>query len=207
MRADAERGLPHGSGGSRARKPGSRLISWVTTAALALAAAFAAIMLVPAAFGLERYVITGDSMGGTYDRGSVVFSEVVPVSELRVGDTITYEPPAAAGVDGLITHRIIEIDHDRRGQPVLRTKGDANEARDPWRFTLQGTEQARVVAGLPYVGYFFAGLGLREVRIALIGIPALAVAIALLAGLWRDAGDEARRAAAPPLEPSDAGGA
>ena len=43
-------------------------------------AAFAAIMLLPAAFGLERYVLTGASMAGTYDRGSVVFAEVVRVT-------------------------------------------------------------------------------------------------------------------------------
>ena len=193
MSADAMRGLPDASGGSRAQKPGFRLLSWATSAALALAAAFAALMLLPAVFGLQRYVITGDSMSGAYDRGSVVFSEVVPVSELRVGDVITYEPPAASGVDGLITHRIVAIDHDPRGRPVLRTKGDANASRDPWRFRLERSEQARVVAGVPYVGYAFAALGIREVRMALVGIPALVIALALLAGLWRDAGEEAAR--------------
>ena len=205
MSADAVRGLPHSTDGNRARKLGSRLVSWATTSALALAAVFAAIMLLPAVFGLERYVITGDSMSGSYDRGSVIFSEVVAVSELRVGDVITYEPPAASGVDGLITHRIIAADEDRRGRPVLRTKGDANASRDPWRFTVAGGEQARAVAGVPYVGYAFAALGLREVRMALIGIPALLIAIALLAGLWRDAGGDARRRAAPAVEPGDGG--
>ena len=187
------RDLPDASDGSRAKRPGFRLLSWATTVALVLAAAFAALMLLPAAFGLQRYVITGESMTGVYDRGSVVFAEVVPVSELRVGDVITYEPPAAAGVDGLITHRIVAIAEDPRRRPVLRTKGDANESRDPWRFRLETSEQARVVADVPYVGYAFAALGIREVRMTLIGIPALVIALSLLAGLWRDAGEEAAR--------------
>jgi signal peptidase len=176
-------------------RPGSRAFGWATTIALALAAAFAAVMLAPAVFGLQRYVITGDSMRGAYDRGSVIFSEVVGVDELRVGDVITYTPPPASGWDGLVTHRIAAIAADGRGRPVLRTKGDANEARDPWRFRISGGEQARVVAGVPWVGYGFAALGIREVRIALIGIPALLVAVGLLAGLWRDAGRETRRCA------------
>jgi signal peptidase len=167
-----------------------------------IAAAFAAIMLLPAVFGLQRYVITGDSMTGTYDRGSVVFSEIVPIDQLRVGDVITYEPPAASGVDGLITHRIVAINQDQRGRPVLRTKGDANQSRDPWRFQLEGSEQARTVAGVPYVGYAFAALGIREVRMTLVGIPALLIALALVAGLWRDAGAEAaRHGDAPPAQP------
>ena len=199
--AASVRGLPNGTDGSRAMKPGSRLSAWAANLVLLLITAFAAIMLLPAVFGLERYVITGDSMSGSYDRGSVLFSEVVGVDELRVGDVITYEPPPGASRDGLVTHRIVAIHANDRGRPVLRTKGDANESRDPWQFKLSEPEQARAVAGIPYVGYAFAALGIRELRMALIGVPALLIALALLAGLWRDAGAEARRAAAPrPLE-------
>ena len=75
---------------------------------------------------------------------------------------------------------------------MLRTKGDANESRDPWRFVARpASEQARAVAGVPYLGFAFAALGIREVRMALIGIPALLIASGLLAGLWRDSSEEA----------------
>jgi signal peptidase len=188
----ASEALSTGTAGSRAAKPGSRLSGWLINGVLLLVAAVAALMLVPALFGLQRYVITGDSMAGTYDRGSILFSEVVAVDELRVGDVITYEPPKSADTGGLVTHRIVSIDAGPRGRPVLRTKGDANETRDPWRFKLAAGEQARAVAGVPYLGYAFAALGVRELRMALIGIPALLIAAALLVGLWRDAGEEAR---------------
>ena len=60
-------------------------------------------MILPGLFGYQRYVITSGSMTGTYDRGSVVFADVVPVSDLRVGDVITYTPPPGSGPDGLVT--------------------------------------------------------------------------------------------------------
>src|SRR5918994_5872947 len=114
--------------------------------ALVLAAGllFGLLLVLPAALGWQRYVITSGSMTGSYDRGSVVFDEVVPVSELRVGDVITYTPPPGAGPSGKITHRIESIGSDQLGQPLFRTKGDANEAADPWTFTLDEPTQARV---------------------------------------------------------------
>ena len=67
--------------------------------ALVLAAGllFGAVLVLPAALGWQRYVIVSGSMTGSYDRGSLVLDEVVPVSELREGDVITYQPPAGAG--------------------------------------------------------------------------------------------------------------
>ena len=161
--------------------------------ALVLAAGllFGLLLVVPAALGWQRYVITSGSMTGTYDRGSLVLDEVVPVSELRVGDVITYRPPAGAGPEGLVTHRIAEISRDKLGRPMFRTKGDANQAADPWTFALPKGEQARVRAGVPYVGFALAALGRREARMLIIGLPAGLIALVSLAGLWREAGVEA----------------
>jgi signal peptidase I len=158
----------------------------------------AAAMLLPAAFGYHRYVITGSSMQGTYDRGSIVFDKPVPVSALEVGDVITYTPPADTGVRGLITHRIVSIHDGKRGES-FRTKGDANEKADPWRFELSQPTQARVDFSIPYLGFGIAALSMLPVRMLIIGLPALLIAVALLARLWRQAGEEAsaqRQAAA-----------
>ena len=94
-------------------------------------------MLLPSLFGWQRYAIVSGSMTGTYDRGSLVLDEVVPVGDLRVGDVITYMPPAGAGPDHLITHRIAWIGRDGSGPRIYRTKGDANAAADPWTFRLE----------------------------------------------------------------------
>ncbi len=40
-------------------------------------------------------------MTGTYDRGSIVYDRPVPVSSLKVGDPITYDPPSGFTDRGL----------------------------------------------------------------------------------------------------------
>jgi signal peptidase len=157
----------------------------------ALALVLALAVLAPALAGFQRYVITSGSMTGTYDRGSLVFDRVVPSSSLRAGDVITFRPPGQAG---LVTHRIaaVRVVH---GQRVFTTKGDANRTPDIWgAITLHDARQARVAFHLPYLGYGIAALSDRRVRIAVIGLPALLIALSTLAGLWREAGAEARAA-------------
>ncbi len=170
----------------RLRKAGALL---ATAACLSMAAA----VLVPAVLGYERYVITSGSMTGTYDRGSIVYGKDVPSASLRVGDVITYRPPHPVGGGGLITHRIAWIGHERDGTRAFRTKGDANPVADPWRFTLDRPTQARAAFHIPYVGYALAALGIRSLRMLLIGLPALLIAFAILAHMWREAGAELRR--------------
>jgi signal peptidase len=164
-----------------------RVAPALVTALCAVCLALAGLMLLPGLFGYSRYVITSGSMTGTYDRGSVVFDKVVPVDDLQVGDAITYTPPPGAGPEGLITHRIRWIGTDQFGRRVFRTKGDANGTADPWTFTLDDPTQARVAFHVPYVGYAFAALSIRDVRMLVIGLPALLVGIAALAGLRREA--------------------
>ncbi len=154
-------------------------------AAFAVAAVAAALVLLPAVLGWQRYAIVSGSMTGTYDRGSLVIDDVVPVADLKVGDVITYTPPAG---DHLITHRIHWIGRDAQGGRLFRTKGDANQVADPWTFRLDRSTQARVRFGVPYVGFALAALGRRDVRIGLIGLPAVAIAVFSLAGLWRRLG-------------------
>lgn len=161
-------------------------------AALAVAAAVALVVLAPALAGMQRYAIVSGSMGGTYDQGSLVLAEVVPVSDLRVGDVITYRPPPGAGPEHLVTHRIVSIGPDG----VFRTKGDANEVADPWTFRLDQPTQARVRFGIPWAGHALAALGRRDVRMVVIALPALLIAAFSLARLWRLLGVEARRLAA-----------
>jgi signal peptidase len=64
-------------------------------AAVAVAALAALLVLAPAVLGWQRYAIVSGSMSGTYDKGSLVLDEVVPVADLEVGDVITYTPPTA----------------------------------------------------------------------------------------------------------------
>jgi signal peptidase I len=166
---------------------------WRLASACAIGAALALglCVLVPALLGFQRYVITSGSMSGTYDRGSLVFDRVVGTSSLKAGDVITFRPP---GQTGLVTHRILSV-RSVRGQRVLRTKGDANREPDVWGpFALRGAKQARVAFHIPYVGYALGALSERRVRMVVIGLPALLIALAALAGLWRASAPEVREA-------------
>jgi signal peptidase I len=175
------------------KSPRRRLGRALATALCAACLGLAGLMLLPGLLGYQRYVITSGSMTGTYDRGSIVFDDVVPVSDLRVGDAITYTPPPGSGPSGRITHRIVWIGPDQLGRPALRTQGDANESADPWTFTLDGQTQARVAFHVPYVGYVLSALAIRQARMLLIGLPALLIALAIVLGFRRDV----RRAAVP----------
>jgi signal peptidase len=164
---------------------------WAATVLLALALGLAALMLVPGLVGYQRYVITGGSMTGSIDRGSVVFDREVPVEQLRVGDVITYTPPASAPVTGKVTHRIAWIGRGADGRPAFRTKGDANAKADPWKFELGRRSQAVVAFHVPYVGYVLSALSVDWVRMLAVGVPALLIALSLVIGMWREAGREA----------------
>jgi signal peptidase len=107
------------------------------------------LVLLPIGLGLQRYVMTGDSMHGSIDRGSVLLERVVPVSDLRVGDVITYQAPASAQHQGLVTHRIVAI-----GPEGISTRGDASSSPDPWTLPTQSTVP-RVTFILPWVGYAY----------------------------------------------------
>lgn len=164
----------------RDRSRGARVRNLLVNLGIGLTMLAALAFLLPSLMGLQRYVIMGGSMEGTYDLGSVIFSEVVPVEDLEVGDVITYVPPADSGITNLVTHRIVEIDGDE-----FRTQGDANADVDPWTFQLTAATQPRVVTHVPYVGYAFMALADRGTRMALIGLPAGLIALWSLVELVR----------------------
>ena len=59
---------------------------------------------------------------------------------------------------------------------------------------------------VPLLGYVLAALSMRTVRIALIGLPAVLIALSLLWSLWREAGEEVARQIEDDGVPHDARG-
>lgn len=162
---------------------GSAVIAIASIAGMVIVA----LMLVPALLGFERYVITGGSMSGTFERGALVFEREVPVSDLRAGDVITYLPPADSGVTELVTHRILSVTEDASAPNglVFQTKGDANASADPWTFTLAAATQPRVEGWAPTLGWVFIALSMPFVRMLAIGIPAAVIALMYLRDVVR----------------------
>jgi signal peptidase len=151
------------------------------------------IMLGPAVAGYQRYVILTGSMTGTYDRGSIVYDKQVPTASLKVGDPITYSPPPGFTSQGRVTHRIYSIRRGPNGERIFKTKGDANKHPDAWNFTLDRATAEQVKFHIPEVGYIFLLLSIQEFRIIIVGVPAVIIGLVMLAKLWREGGEAARR--------------
>jgi signal peptidase I len=133
------------------------------------------LALLPVGLGLERHVITGDSMAPAIDRGSVVLERDVPVSDLRVGDVVTFRPPSVFEVSGPVTSRIVAIEAG-----AARTQADASPHPDPWSLALDRPTLGRVVLALPYVGYLYLALthpepwaGLGVLLVGVLGLVAV----------------------------------
>lgn len=167
----------------RRRSTLRRAGNWAVNGAMLLVMLGCLAWVVPSQLGLTRYVITGDSMTGTIDKGSVVFEKPVAVDDLRVGDIITYLPPPDSGMTTLVTHRIIKIEPAEGGGLLFTTKGDANPKRDPWHFSLTNQQQPVVQYSVPKVGWAFIALADRKTRILLVGIPAGLIALGALVQL------------------------
>ncbi|MRJ75204.1 signal peptidase I [Aeromicrobium sp. SMF47] len=187
---------------STAARVGSGLVTLLSILATLAGVAY----LAPSLFGYERYVITGGSMSGTFEKGAIAFEEPVPVDELKVGDVITYLPPADSGVTTLVTHRIIKDTTLKTGVRQLQTQGDANPDPDPWKFSLTEGEQPVVRHTVPHLGWVFVALADREIRMVVIGIPAALIALAALVELARAIGgrreDGPRAVTGPVREPA-----
>jgi hypothetical protein len=105
-----------------------------------------------------------------------------------VGMVISYHIP----IDDhrVVSHRVIDVQHAPDGTVTVQTKGDANEAVDPWTATLQGDTAYQVRAVVPELGHLIQALRAPVVTQALLyGAPTLLVGWLLLT-IWRPARDE-----------------
>jgi signal peptidase len=174
---------------SHARRPrrsaAKRAGSWLVNIVMIVATVAGVGYLAPSLFGYERYVITGGSMSGTFEKGSIAFEKRVPVEDVAVGDVITYLPPVDSGTNHLVTHRVIADSILPNGVRQLQTKGDANPDPDPWKFSLTESTQPVVRTTVPHVGWVFVALADREMRMVVIGVPAALIALASLLELAR----------------------
>ncbi|RNL78512.1 signal peptidase I [Nocardioides marmorisolisilvae] len=166
--------------------PVRRASGWAINTAVLLVMLAGLAWVAPSLFGYSRYVITGGSMTGTYDIGSVVFEKKTPVEDLKVGDVITYMPPADSGVNHLVTHRVMKMEPAEGGGVLFTTKGDNNPDPDPWHFKLLGQEQPVVQFSVPKAGWVFIALADRTTRMLFIGGPAALIALAALGQLLKE---------------------
>ena len=181
MKAD---GTGPRSGTGNALRLMRRVVSWLATALLFLAvAAFLALAIGPRVLGYQTSTMLTGSMSPLINPGDVVVTQPVPVTDIKVGDIITYHIPVE---DRRVeTHRVTAITAKPDGTFVVQTKGDANNGADPWLATFSTPTVDKHVLTVPHVGEV-----IRAVRQPLVlnavmyGAPAVLV-ISMLAGIWR----------------------
>ena len=161
-----------------------RLTPWLVRGVLGLSLlAFAVLAVGPHVFGYRTMTMLTASMAPEIDPGDVTIVTPISVSEVTEGMVITYHIP----IDDhrVVTHRVVSVERGPAGTVTVKTKGDANEAVDPWRATLTGDTAYEVRAVVPEIGHAIHALRSPAVATTLVyGAPAL-VAGWLLLAIWR----------------------
>ncbi|MDP3890606.1 signal peptidase I [Nocardioides sp.] len=107
---------------SRVWRIGSGLVIAAGLALLAVA------IVVPRVGGATPYVVQTGSMRPDLPPGSLVVVRPVTGDDISVGDVVTYQ--VASGEPVFVTHRVVAVGYDGRGELSLRTQGDANDVPD-----------------------------------------------------------------------------
>jgi signal peptidase len=123
-------------------------------------------------------VLSG-SMTPTFRPGDVVIATSKPPKDVRVGDVIVFTSPDSHATT---THRVIKIIHGGV-LPEVQTKGDANNAPDPFQLQLQGNELWYMRASVPKVGYVIHALRTPWMMVLAMGCL-LFLALAWVWGIW-----------------------
>jgi signal peptidase I len=164
---------------------------WTVRLVVTLAVlAFGVLAVGPHVLNYRTMTMLTGSMTGTIDVGDVEIVTPLPVDEVTAGMIIAYHIP----IDDhhLVTHRVVSVQHEANGSVTVQTKGDANDANDPWTATLQGHTAYQVRAVIPEIGHVIEALRTPVVSQALVyGAPTL-LAGWLLLSIWRPVTTEHR---------------
>ncbi len=162
---------------------------WTIRALVATAVlAFLGLAVGPHALGYRTLTMLTGSMAPAIEPGDVIVSTPLDVQDVEVGMIITYHIP----IDDhrVVTHRVIDVERTADGSVSVRTKGDANDAPDPWTAVLSGDTAYQVQAVVPELGTAITALRDPAVNKALVyGAPALLAGWMLLS-IWRPVRDE-----------------
>ncbi len=182
------RSTPRPRAGRAARIVG-RTAPWLVRGVMGLAVlAFLVLAVGPHVLGYRTMTMLTASMSPEIEPGDVTIVTPIAITEVAEGMVITYHKP----VDdrSLVTHRVVSVETGSDGSVEVRTKGDANDAIDPWTASLQGDTAYEVRAVIPELGHVIQALRTPVVaQVLLYGAPAL-LAGWLLMTIWRPTREE-----------------
>jgi signal peptidase I len=166
-----------------------RVTPWLVRAILGLAiVAFAVLAVGPHVFGYRTMTMLTSSMAPQIEPGDITIVTPIAVSEVTEGMVISYHIPV--GDHSVVTHRVVSVESGPAGTVTVQTKGDANEAVDPWTAQLQGNTAHQVRAVIPEAGHLIQALRTPMIApVLLYGAPTLLVGWLLLS-IWRPTREE-----------------
>jgi signal peptidase I len=166
-----------------------RTAPWLVRGVMGLAVLIFAVLAVgPHMLGYRTMTMLTASMAPEIDPGDVTIVTPIAISEVTEGMVITYHKPIED--HSLVTHRVVSVETAANGTVTVQTKGDANEAIDPWTATLEGDTAYEVRAVIPELGHLIQALRAPVVtQVLLYGAPTLLVGWILLT-IWRPARTE-----------------
>ncbi|MFL6061725.1 MAG: signal peptidase I [Marmoricola sp.] len=142
-------------------------------------------VLLPRLGGGTPYVILTGSMRPGMPPGTLVVTRPVEASRIGIGTVVTYQ--LVSGEPTVVTHRVVAQGVNTVGEPVFRTRGDANSAVDPgW---VRGVQvRGERWYDVPYLGYVTSLVGTRQRDLAQTLVVAflLAYAAAMITTGLRD---------------------
>lgn len=170
--------------GRRARGQGrvARVVSSILLGSVVLLILVGTVGMV---IGLWRFtVIDTGSMRPNLNPGDVAVLESERLTDLRKGQIVAFHPPGEPGLT--VIHRVFSI-HRTRDGVIIQTKGDANNAIDPWRARIASNTVWREDLEAPKVGYLAVWSQQRPVRLGVLIVIVILVVGMLLGWIWRPA--------------------
>ncbi len=136
-------------------------------------------------------VLSG-SMAPRIPVGALVVVTPERPDQLRVGQIVTYAIP----VDDhrIVSHRVVEVVQGG-DRPVFRTRGDANNAPDPWLAQINDNTVWHVRFAVPQLGRLIQWLRQPVVHTTTVLIFPTFLALAWIVRIWR--GDSSAPAVNP----------
>jgi signal peptidase len=131
-------------------------------------------------------VIDTGSMRPTLNPGDVAVLTSESRADLKRGQIVAFHPPGEPRLT--VIHRVFSI-HRTHDGVIIQTKGDANNATDPWQARLVGNTIWRESLKAPKIGYLASWSEQRAVRVGVLIVIVILVASMLLGWVWRPTPD------------------
>lgn len=142
-----------------------QLLSWLVI--LGIGAVVTVSVLIPRVAGATPYTILTGSMRPQMPPGTMVVVKPEPADRIGIGDVVTYQ--LKSGEPTVVTHRVVSVGINGKGERIFTTQGDANDVADeaPVRpVQIKGVRWYFI----PYLGYLTSQITGSQRQIILYGV-------------------------------------